>query len=183
MTDYLKGTEKQENALLEQAKRLERALAALAVRGNGEGPERAAEQMEHREESWNGGEEADRGPAEDFLLSQVQRQDKNQQLPLLGQLRQMDGTWGRMEEAGNMGWKEPAAQMIERTPGRNPSTLPAAGRLSAADALLSGTQRESHPAFRQPSPLPSGGALTWAEQADRAFRRDSRRYDSGFYLY
>ena len=23
----------------------------------------------------------------------------------------------------------------------------------------------------------------WAEQADRAFRRDSRRYDGGFYLY
>ena len=25
--------------------------------------------------------------------------------------------------------------------------------------------------------------LRWAEQADRAFRRDSRRYDGGFYLY
>ena len=23
----------------------------------------------------------------------------------------------------------------------------------------------------------------WAEQADRVFRRDSRRYDGGFYLY
>ncbi len=30
---------------------------------------------------------------------------------------------------------------------------------------------------------PPGGALSWAEEADRAFRRDSRRYDGGFYLY
>lgn len=28
-----------------------------------------------------------------------------------------------------------------------------------------------------------GGAQSWAEQADRMFRRDSRRYDGGFYLY
>ena len=28
-----------------------------------------------------------------------------------------------------------------------------------------------------------GGTQSWAEQADRAFRRDSRRYDGGFYLY
>ena len=28
-----------------------------------------------------------------------------------------------------------------------------------------------------------GGAQDWAEQADRVFRRDSRRYDGGFSLY
>lgn len=28
-----------------------------------------------------------------------------------------------------------------------------------------------------------GGTRSWAEQADRIFRRDSRRYDGGFYLY
>ena len=28
-----------------------------------------------------------------------------------------------------------------------------------------------------------GEELRWAERADRAFRRDSRRYDGGFYLY
>ena len=28
-----------------------------------------------------------------------------------------------------------------------------------------------------------GGELDWAERADRVFRRDSRRYDGGFYLY
>ncbi len=32
-------------------------------------------------------------------------------------------------------------------------------------------------------PLSVLGAQDWAEQADRAFRRDSRRYDGGFYLY
>ena len=30
---------------------------------------------------------------------------------------------------------------------------------------------------------PPVGELQWAERADRAFRRDSRRYDGGFYLY
>ena len=29
----------------------------------------------------------------------------------------------------------------------------------------------------------TGGEQVWAEQADRVFRRDSRRYDGGFYLY
>lgn len=32
-------------------------------------------------------------------------------------------------------------------------------------------------------PSPAAGELQWAEQADRVFRRDSRRYDGGFYLY
>ena len=32
-------------------------------------------------------------------------------------------------------------------------------------------------------PAPAFGAQDWAEQADRAFRRDGRRYDGGFYLY
>ena len=36
--------------------------------------------------------------------------------------------------------------------------------------------------------LPGGGAVqstgqSWAEEVDRAFRRDSRRYDGGFFLY
>lgn len=31
--------------------------------------------------------------------------------------------------------------------------------------------------------LSAGDGLRWAEEADRVFRRDSRRYDGGFYLY
>lgn len=31
--------------------------------------------------------------------------------------------------------------------------------------------------------LAPGGEMLWAERADRVFRRDSRRYDGGFYLY
>ena len=36
--------------------------------------------------------------------------------------------------------------------------------------------------------LPEGGTVqsagqNWAEEVDRAFRRDSRRYDGGFFLY
>lgn len=33
------------------------------------------------------------------------------------------------------------------------------------------------------SAVPMSEETRWAEQADRAFRRDSRRYDGGFYLY
>lgn len=33
------------------------------------------------------------------------------------------------------------------------------------------------------SGLPASEEMQWAEQADRVFRRDSRRYDGGFYLY
>ena len=36
---------------------------------------------------------------------------------------------------------------------------------------------------RQGRTAPSSEALDWTEQADRIFRRDSRRYDGGFSLY
>ena len=50
---------------------------------------------------------------------------------------------------------------------------------------ISGTPGGSQPGentLNGPAPT-TGGVLSWAEQADRAFRRDSRRYDGGFYLY
>lgn len=35
----------------------------------------------------------------------------------------------------------------------------------------------------EPNAAPAEEELRWAERADRAFQRDSRRYDGGFYLY
>lgn len=195
MTDYLEGTQEQENALLEQAKRLERALSAWMVRGNGENAEHAPLQLERRLEGWKGAKEADWGGAEEVLSSmmeqretslaqaQEQQQRRKQELPLLSQLRQMEEAWDRMEEPGERGRKEPASQRAGRAPGWNPADLSGVGGLSPAAALLPGTQRESYSVSGQRQALASSGELTWAEQADRAFRRDSRRYDSGFYLY
>ena len=60
----------------------------------------------------------------------------------------------------------------ERTPGA-PS-----GWISDGEAQAWTPAEETGPG------LPSAsGEMRWAEQADRAFRRDSRRYDGGFYLY
>ena len=52
---------------------------------------------------------------------------------------------------------------------------------SAVAGVSNGTWNGSGAAARADSSY--GGAPSWAEQADRMFRRDSRRYDGGFYLY
>ena len=66
-------------------------------------------------------------------------------------------------------------------------------RRSWADLPLPGSRAGTGPG-QLPAPAGPAGQLTggslgrpggqgWAEQADRIFRRDSRRYDGGFYLY
>lgn len=60
----------------------------------------------------------------------------------------------------------------ERTPGTPPEWL------SDGAVHLWTPAEETDPAVP-----PAQGEMRWAEQADRAFRRDSRRYDGGFYLY
>lgn len=50
------------------------------------------------------------------------------------------------------------------------------GGLERPGSLSAGAERE------WPGAL-SAGELRWAERADRVFRRDSRRYDGGFYLF
>lgn len=50
--------------------------------------------------------------------------------------------------------------------------------------LSDGVVRFRTPAEETGPAVPSAqDDMRWAEQADRAFRRDSRRYDGGFYLY
>lgn len=55
----------------------------------------------------------------------------------------------------------------------------------AADPTITGLPGEvwSVPATPAGVDFAYGGTQNWAEQADRMFRRDSRRYDGGFYLY
>lgn len=58
--------------------------------------------------------------------------------------------------------------------GSGPASSGGAGGLYSGGAVSSSSLETGAPA---------GEALDWAEQADRVFRRDSRRYDGGFRLY
>lgn len=79
------------------------------------------------------------------------------------------------QDAGPVPPGRPAAAGVpggERTPG------------APSGWLSDGGVRAWTPAEETGPGLPSAsGEMRWAEQADRAFRRDSRRYDGGFYLY
>lgn len=73
---------------------------------------------------------------------------------------------------------ERAAVEAERTFGRAAPAIPAAEWIAAGETparIPAEEPRSSVP--------PASEEMRWAEQADRAFRRDSRRYDGGFYLY
>lgn len=195
MTDYLEDPEKQENALLEQAKRLEQALSALALREETEtGTEGVLDRFEGQK---NGGESLTwirQGLDEDLLaaageressLSQppVQGQKEQAELPLLAQLRQMDRALDGPGEAAGTGTEEHALHSVKQVAGWSQAELGTARRLFNQEAFLSQTGRGGAFNVGGREPLQSSGDLTWAEQADRAFRRDSRRYDGGFYLY
>ena len=215
MTDYLELTwPGQEDALLEQARRLERALSRLIAGGQPEpeGPE-AESRSRARERPAGAGTEGV-GEAEAGLLSPD------------GSRRQVPGPQSeRMDpDAPGTGWAEG-----ERDPEREPHPLEVQlTRLDRAVRVadeplrsgLSGAGGDVHPARRSPGgkagagsapgralpgegwepdwgraaagegglPYGRGGPgaweeTRWAEQADRVFRRDSRRYDGGFYLY
>lgn len=192
MTDYLEWPEEQENALLEQAKRLEQVLSALIFREEG-GTEGTSARFENREERgerppWEtkNTEEAalfQEKREEQASLSQVWTAGQTEpELPLLEQLRQLDRAWSQTEESAQTGTKEP----FLRSGGKMATwseAEPGAGRGEHLENFLSRAGRESDSRSGGREPMQSCGELTWAEQADRAFRRDSRRYDSGFYLY
>lgn len=194
MTDYLEQPEEQENALLEQAKRLEQALAAWALRETETGAEAVLDQVENWE---TGGESPawERKSLGEALLAAAgegevspsrpltQGQKERAELPLMAQLRQLDRALDGPGEAAGTGTEEhtlPSAKQAAAWGQAEPGT--ARRRFNQGYSLpQSGRGDELHSAPREP--LQSSGNLTWAEQADRAFRRDSRRYDGGFYLY
>jgi len=88
-------------------------------------------------------------------------------------------------------------QRLERAAGRAVQPEPSQGRDTGIPQTAGGLALpRTGPAFPDAPGAPEEGRsgfvrsgvsaaaeLRWAEQADRAFRRDSRRYDGGFYLY
>lgn len=195
MTDYLEQPEKQENALLEQAKRLEQALSALALRGETETDAGGVlDRVEDRENSaessaWErqGLDEtllAVAGGSEpSFTQTPTQGQKEQAELPLLARLRQLDRALEGPGETPGNGTEGHALRSTERAAGWSQAELGAARRLFNQEPSLPQTGWGGYSNSGGREPLQSSGDLTWAEQTDRAFRRDSRRYDGGFYLY
>ena len=196
MTDYLEQPEEQENALLEQAKRLEQALSALAFREETEADaEGALDWFEDRE---NRGESSawERQGLDETLLaaaagkgepsraqSWAQGQKEQAELPLLAQLRQMDRALDGPGEMAEAGTKEHGLRSAKQAAGWSQTEPGTARRLFHQERVLPQTGQGGYSNSSGREHLQSSGNLTWAEQTDRAFRRDSRRYDGGFYLY
>ena len=115
-------------------------------------------------------------------LEEAERREERS--ALLEQVRQLE--WAVGAGMGNTTFTRSAAQGGPNVGGRSGSALGLAG--AGHGTLYPG---EAEPTLESWSPgagfdhsgLTPEGGLRWAEQADREFRRDSRRYDGGFYLF
>ena len=103
---------------------------------------------------------------------------------LLGQMRQLERAVGA--GTGNTTFTRSAAQGGPNVGGRSGSALglagPGRGTLYPGEAEPTLESWSPGAGFDHSGLTPEDG-LRWAEQADREFRRDSRRYDGGFYLF
>ena len=194
MTDYLALiAEKEPDTLLEQARRLEGALSALAERKAGEElktsspPHLSSQNRENTEKAAGMGEEtmALETAQQASALSQLQGSERRQapHFPLLDQLRTLDGAFGLEERRAEAGAETQAYWTAGRTAARGGTAAERTGQLPHGAAPLPGAGAGAAGPLGGRAALQSSGEAAWAEQADRAFRRDSRRYDGGFYLY
>jgi len=208
LTDYLEELLEHAEALLEQVKRLDQGLPGPegrrageteqvspagegeAVRGAEPAGRPADEEAEedavraadrdrpaYREE--RPGEpgpapEGDRAPEVPRRVRTPLEAEEGETSPLLDQLQRLERAQVRPGQAG---------PDRERSAG---FSLPSgAGPLPQAGPVL--PDAPDVPGTGQGGSLQSAASaaeeLRWAERADRAFRRDSRRYDGGFYLY
>ena len=198
MTDYLELLEeKSMDALLEQTRRMERVLSGLRDWTAGEevmassagSTQRETDEWENARVSESRGESMEllRTKGETLSPSQAlgEAQEK-ESFPLSDQLRQLDRAAelsavgqrtqeGTGEGAWSRSWSGQGGSAL--LPGAAQRTIPG----DAASLSQSGSALSADPVGGEA--LASAGALSWAEQADRVFRRDSRRYDGGFYLY
>ena len=215
MTDYLELTwPGQEDALLEQTRRLERALSRLIAGGQPEpeGPEEENRSRARERPAGAGTEGA--GEAEAGLLSpdgsrrrtpgpRLERMDpdapgpgraegegdpERESLPLETQLTRLDraARWADGPLRSGLSGPDEGTRPARRRPGGGAGAGSAPGRALPGE----GWEPDWGRAAAGEGGLPYGrggpGAweeTRWAEQADRVFRRDSRRYDGGFYLY
>ncbi len=204
MTDYLEELLENSGALLEQVKRMEREPSPP-----GDGSPPASPDSDLERQSLSGGnlerKSASAGDAfqEENSLSAPELADEESQVlppapvqeklepprrvptpleeeeslpsPLLEQLEQLERAASFTQNSAALG---------NAAVRRNGTAYPLA--LSKSGTFVPGLENPSDwsagDSLERSLP-PSGSELRWAEQADRAFRRDSRRYDGGFYLY
>ena len=215
MTDYLELTwPGQEDALLEQARRLERALSRLIAGGQPEPEGPGAENRSRARERPAGAGTEGVGEAEAELLSpdgsrrrtpgpRLERMDpdapwpgraegegdpERESLPLETQLTRLDRAVRWADGSIRSGGMEPgrSARPAPRRPGGGAGAGSASGRALPGEGWEPDWGRAAAGAGGLPYGRGGPGAweeTRWAEQADRVFRRDSRRYDGGFYLY
>lgn len=106
-------------------------------------------------------------------------------LPLLAEAKALDRALARSEQAAltaGGGYRETGLR--EREEPKSPRTwLPEGRRGNAAWTELPGSGTEQTVSKAEQVPVPWPREPLQAEQLDRLFRRDSRRYDGGFFLY
>lgn len=198
MTDYLERVEMgTTDALLEQTRRLEQALTGLGTWGEKEAEKRSFEAsfLEHKksspefstfpvktvEKKTDGRTKSEENTPE---TGELKGKTPQKNLPLMEELIRLERAAARAggavgTENRTLGFQGAGAPGRRRpgSPGGSPgfrgrgnSALPEPGETGANFTAGFGS-------------LQAGVELSLAEQADRAFRRDSRRYDGGFYLY
>lgn len=207
MRDYLEELLDGTGALLEELRRMERGLSSLTG-----GDRREAVEDSRETEGISGGERAvyntekrvyRKMNAVDYtdILPQntAEQGDAHPDRGEGNELKLARQPGGETETGAEQSRKAPLTVQLER--------LDRAVSASAGGTLRRGKREKWGDEVRRPAGLKaaagfvpgpdlpgevrlgaegrfaSGGGPDWVEQADRAFRRDSRRYDGGFYLY
>lgn len=207
MTDYLESiSQENERALLELERRLERALSGVRNMAPGEDTGEGLAERPGEEHTAFGEHPASVSPAADIgatgapggdawqwgeglrggMETQGTAETAEHPSPLLDELQRIERAARYGLDAGVEGHSTTLRKEIEK-PGRGRggwrAALPENGVQSAADMPGQAGWSGPNGLDRRRGGIQAGGALDWAEQADRVFRRDSRRYDGGFYLY
>lgn len=99
-------------------------------------------------------------------------EERRESFPLAAQLERMERAVSALDGAASF-----------RQGGTEGETKFLGPARRAATPVFDGTGGENVRRKTPGSASGSGRAPDWIEQADQAFRRDSRRYDGGFYLY
>ena len=188
MIDYLELTAGEEaDALLERMRQSERSWSGRDGEGKAQGTtvvrtERQVEEQGTKTQTELQELETER---EDHLTWSGCTERETEGALLLAQLDRLERAVWRgagTAAAGHSSWLEEADANGRRMKNIGPVVGNRARGFSSMTEIGRSTGAVSWPDFERPGPLP-GDELRWAEQADRVFRRDSRRYDAGFHLY
>lgn len=184
MTDYLTQLLRPEEDALERAiQRAENALAGGRVK------------KAEAEEEPSSGKEAARAEPETERLETVRSSGERAGLPLglpreFTQEERSTALRGGAEEGSTPEFARPEAQPLAGALQRADRSAARADVLTrgAAAAQSTGDRTAEDRAWTamgraEPGQTAAGGELETAQRVDRAFRRDSRRYDGGFFLY